>query len=231
VSIKESGAIQAANGWQDIIQNHSASPIVALHATFSCNEEDGSRHTDINGSMDSIFQFGHDSAIPPGGSYAASVFGHAQCSGNAVDVVIFADGHIEGDVQKANAMYQRRRGAYMALTITIPLLNTIASQGATPQDVIQILQDRSKTLSNDKTLSGEETVGESFVFSTTITLLKSQFTVRTPSDFTPNRQPHIKDLAKEKNISLQQAHAAVLMNKFMEWKSALEGNTEIPEGQ
>jgi hypothetical protein len=128
-SIRASELFQAADGSHEIVvENRSASSIVALHAPLDCVQADGRRELDENGGMDSLYQFSRDRVISPGGSFTVKVHGYSKCSGG-VDAVIFSDGHSEGDSKQIDRIYDRRRGIYAGLDFAIPLLQGIASGG------------------------------------------------------------------------------------------------------
>ena len=227
-SIKESELFQTGDGWHEIVvENQSASSIVALHAPLECVQADGSRHLDENGSMDSLYQFSSERDIPPGGSFTVKVHGYSQCSGG-VDAVIFSDGHSEGDSKQIDRIYDRRRGIYVGLEFAIPLLKGIASGEMNTQDVIALLERQSTSMSIDMSRSMADRSGEGWAYDLTLSTLRHQTSFRTRSDYTPNRQPLVDDLAKAKNISREQAVAIVVMNKLKEWHSELEGHTSPP---
>lgn len=229
-SIKESEVVQIGSVWEEVIKNLSGSSIVALHATFHCIDANGHRIIDENGSTDSLYSFSHDRNIPPGGSYVIHVEGYQQCTGGA-DAAIFADGHSEGDSAAITRIYDLRRGASKGLVFVVPLFESIASGKMTVQEVITILEKHVKSTSTDMSRSVEERSGEGWPCSVALGTLRHQNTFRTPSNFTSSRQPRIDDLAKATNVSREQAHATVNMNKFKEWQAALKGNTEPTPGK
>jgi hypothetical protein len=226
-SIKESEVVQTGSVWEEVVKNLSGSSIVTLHATFHCIEANGMHMIDVNGSSDSLYQYSRDRDIQPGSSFVVHVSGHAQCSGG-VDAVNFSDGHSEGDSAAIASIYERRRSIYKGLEVAIPLLDSIATGQSTPQDVISIIERRDKAVSSDMSRSQDDRSGEGWIYDLTLNLLRTQTNFRTPSDFTPQRQPRIEDLARTNNISREQAHAIVIMNKYKEWQAALEGHTTPP---
>jgi hypothetical protein len=228
-SIRESEVVQTGSVWEEVVKNLSGSSIVALHATFHCIDASGRHVTDENGSTDSLFSFSHDRNIPPGGSYVIHEQGDQQCTGGA-DAAIFADGHSEGDSATITRIYDLRRGAFKGLAFIIPLFESIASGEMTSQNAIAILSKRAKSTAIDMTRSVEDRIGENWPYNIALGALRRQNTFSTPSSFTSSRQPRIDALAKETNISREQAVAIVNMNKFKEWQAALLGNTEPPAG-
>jgi hypothetical protein len=232
VSVKESGLHRTNEGWSETVTNMSGSAIVALHATVTCIRANGLRFIDDNGSMDALYVFSRDGGkeIAPGGTFEVTVNDPADCRGG-VDAAVFQDRHIEGNPESIALVFHRRRGAYKALSAAIPLLDTIASQQATPDEVIRKLQSRSDSFLTDKSLDVYERSAADYVFSVVKSSVQRQELLRTPSDFTPDRQPSINDLAKNRNITPQQAQALILMNKLQEWRAALEVHTEPPEAK
>ncbi|MGD0902567.1 MAG: hypothetical protein ABR924_06455 [Terracidiphilus sp.] len=232
--ITETGAIaktaaetQVQREWQNTIQNVSKQEIVALHVTFSCTTEDGRGLSDENGSVDKLLQFETDRLIPPGGSYLSKVIEPGDCT-SRTDAVVYANGEVEGDTDKIDLIFQRRSGAYKALSVVIPLLDEIASGQSKASDIIATLRERIQARSNDRSLSFGEITGEGVVFAGAISLLQNHAWLRTPSDSTANRQPRIEAVMKTRGISLEQAHAFVTANKFREWQSALKDHTTPP---
>lgn len=206
---------------------------MALHVTFLCTTADGRVHGDDNGSVDKLFQYETDHLIPPGGSYLSKVVEPGDCTSSA-DAVVYADGKVEGDADKIDLIFQRRSGAYKALSVVIPLLDEIASGGSSATEVIKVLQERIRAHSNGGALtsglSPEEMTGESAVLGQTMSLLQNHAWLRTPSDSTPNRQPRIQEVMKTNGLSLEQAHAFVTANKYREWQSELKDHTTPPVG-
>lgn len=233
--VTETGATDAAaetrmaNAKRNVIKNVSGKAIEAIHVTFLCTTADGRVQSDDNGGVDKVFQYDTDHFIPSGGTYVAKVIEVGDCTART-DAVVYADGQVEGDADKIDLIFQRRSGAYKALSVVIPLLEDIASGQSKASEVIATLQGNIQALSNDRSLSGEETTGEGAVFGQTINVLKFRGWLRTPSDDTPNRQPRIEDLMQTKGISLEQAQALVTANKYREWQSALKDNL-APRGQ
>ncbi len=233
--ITETGAIDAAaetgmvNAKRNVIKNVSGNKIEAIHVTFLCTTKDGRVQSDENGGVDKVLQYDTDHLIPPGGTYVAKVIEPGKCTART-DAVVYANGEAEGDADKIDVIFQRRTGAYQALSVVIPLLDDIASGQSEPSDVIATLRGNIQALSNDRSLSGEEITGEGAVFGQTINLLQTRAWLRTPSDGTPNRQARVEDLMQSKGISLEQSHAFVTANKYREWQSALKDHTTPPGG-
>ena len=231
--ITETGATDAAtetgiaNAKRNVIKNVSGSEIEALHVTFLCTTKEGRVQSDENGSMDKVLQYDTDHFIPPGGSYLSKVAEPGDCTART-DAVVYTNGEVEGDGDKIDLIFQRRSGAYKALSIVIPLLDDVAAGESKPSDIIATLQRNIQTLPNDRSLSYGEITGESAVFGQTINLLQAHAWLRTPSDSTPNRQPRIEELMHTKGISLEQAQALVTANKYREWQLALEDRTTRP---
>ena len=237
--ISETGATDAAaeihivNAKRDVIKNVSGQKIEALHVTFVCTAENGRVETDENGGIDKVFQYDTDHLIPPGGTYVARVIEPGDCTAKT-DAVVYANGEVEGDADKIDLIFQRRSGAYKALSVVIPLLDEIASGESSDAAVIRILRDKIGALSYHGPLtvglSGGEMSGEDLVFGQTISVLKERGWLTTPSDGTPNRQPPVEELMQKNGISLEQAHALVTANKYREWQSALKDHTIAPGG-
>jgi hypothetical protein len=227
--IQTSEVVQAGTTWEEVVKNVSGSPIVTLHATFHCLTTNGVRITDENGSHDSLYQFSRDRDIPPGDSVVVRVSGnnYAQCSGG-VDAVIFSDGHSEGRSEEIANIYVHRRGLQKGLEFAIPLLDAIATGQLTTQDAIAALDKRGSSVAIDMTRSGKDRGGETIIYDFVLSNLRRQSDFSTPPDFRRSRQPRVEDLAKAKNLPLEQALAVVLSNRYKEWLAALEGHTEPP---
>jgi hypothetical protein len=232
--IKETGAIrpaadeqQMAGEWRNVIKNVSGREIVALHVTFSCTTEDGRVHSDDNGSVDKLLQYETDRLIPPGGSYLSKVIDPGDCT-SKTDAVVYANGEVEGDRDKIDLIFQRRSGAYKALSVVIPLLDDIASGKSPAAEVVAALQHKIRAFSEERNPSLGDGYGITLIFGGAISLLQNHAWLRTPSDSTPNRQPRIETVMETKGISLKQAHAFVTANKFREWQSALKDHLTPP---
>jgi hypothetical protein len=232
--ITETGAIaktaaetQVQREWQNTVQNVSTQEIVALHVTFLCTTGDGRVHSDDNGSVDRVLQNATNHSIPPGGSYQAKVIEPGACTSRA-DAVVYADGKVEGDADKIDLIFQRRSGAYKALSVVIPLLDDIASGKSSAAEVVAVLQDKIRAFSGERDPSLGDGYGVTLVFGGAISLLQNHAWLETPSDSMPNRQPRVDAVMKTRGISLEQAHAFVTANKFREWQLALKDHTTPP---
>jgi hypothetical protein len=234
-SVKESSATQSGslgNTWQEAIENHGSSSIVALRTAFRCllkskRKQKFALQGIVVNVRDALGESYSRSVrpIPPGGAVDLSAQDPSQCSGG-VDAVIFSDGHSEGDPDSVSALYQRRRGIYSGLTEALQLLDTIANHGANPKDVADIASRRSDSVGRDQTVDIEERMGQRQLYTRLESLLRSQMDMGVPSDSTPYRQPSIEEVAKANGIPREQAHAIVISKKFQEWKADLEGNLE-----
>ena len=260
-SIKENGAFQAdrvtspsgqvgklpAKQWREIIENHGASPITALHATFRCRSALNVAQYDLTPLHDSLENYGHDFPIPPSGSIEISAADPSVCPGG-VDAVIFADGRSEGDPRQVKDIYLARRGIYEELDEIIAQFSSIAMQGEAPQQALDVIEKRSKSLSVQNNsdignLAGfglyagpeprdpSEFLGRMWALSVAELRLKYQSNWQTPSDFTANRQPSIEKVMETEHVPRTQAQAIIVGKKLQEWKADLQGNTEPPKGQ
>lgn len=143
--------------------------------------------------------------------------------------MVYTDGNVEGDADKIALVFQRRNGAYEALSIVIPLLDAIGSGTSTAAEVSAEMQDKIHALSSNRSLSLGEGQGEPCIFGSTYSVLRAPGGwLSTPSDGTASRQPPINELAKSKGITLEQAQAFVLANRFREWQLALKDHTTPP---
>jgi hypothetical protein len=241
-SIEESGAFQPgqtlisessspSSVWHEVITNHGSSSIVAFHATFHCPAGGGFKRIDIEYVHDSLFRYGHDANIPPGGSVEITAADPSQCPGG-VDAVIFSDGHSEGDQQRVSALYAQRRGRYKALGEAIRMLDAVASNTESTQAIIDTLDRLSHSIANDITINSYERSGiTDFYSSLKGTLETPHGIVEAPSDHTSQRQLSYDEVVRTQHISREQAKATVIRNKLLEWKAALEGNTGPPSGR
>jgi hypothetical protein len=233
-SIKETGVTHSGKlgtVWQEVIENHGSSAIVALHATYKCPMKSKSgrsvaSHGLIAYERDSLVNYSSARNVPPGGVVGLLAQDPSECSGG-VDAVIFSDGHNEGDPDWVNEMYQRRRGVYDGITAALQLLDTIANQGANPADVADSVHRRTNSMMHDQTIAFEERLGQRQFYTGFESLLRSQMDLAVPSDST-SHQPRIEEVAKINGIPREQAHAIVISKKYQEWKAALEGNLEPP---
>lgn len=217
--------------WVNTIQNLSGKEIEAIHVTFECTTAKGKVHSDDNGSMDSIYVISRDHPIPTGQVYVAKVIGEGECSGST-DAIVFANGETEGDADKIAVIMERRKGAFKALDIIIPLMDQVASGKMKATDLIALLEEKTKALSSEKSLTVNEIGGESFAFGAAISVLQSpNGWLVTPSDNTADKQPRFTDIMVQKGISLEQARATVHASKFREWRAALKSRagTSWPE--
>lgn len=164
----------------------------------------------------------------PGGSFVSRVIEKGDCPART-DAVVYTDGNVEGDADKIALVFQRRNGAYEALSIVIPLLDAIGSGTSTAAEVSAEMQDKIHALSSNRSLSLGEGQGGPCIFGSTYSVLRAPGGwLSTPSDGTASRQPPINELAKSKGITLEQAQAFVLANRFREWQLALKDHTTPP---
>ena len=132
-SVKESAVTQSELGqaWQEVIENHSFSSIVAPHTTFECPIKSKSGQTVNEGraslQRDIVAESYSLGAIPSNVAVEVPAQDPSKCSGG-VDAVIFSDGHSEGDPDAVNAMYQKRLGYYKGLTEVLKLLDTMRTR-------------------------------------------------------------------------------------------------------
>jgi hypothetical protein len=216
--------------WHEVIKNEGSTPLVALHATFHCPAGGGFQRIDIEYLHDPLIRYGYDTEIPPGGSLEISAADPAKCPGG-VDAAIFED-HYEGDLQQVNRLYARRRGTYRALADSLDLLSTIVAQSKSPQDVINSLAQLSQSVEKDQTIdSFERKAIIDFYSYLKSTLQSAQGVVRAPSDHTAHRQPTYRKLSDTDSISIEQAQATVISNKFREWRADLEENMNPPQAK
>lgn len=217
--------------WQEVVENHGSSAIVALHYTFERLVKTKDGQTLRNGFSDCWDILGESyssvRAIPPGGTLEIPAQDPSEWSGG-VDAVIFSDGHNEGDPEILNGMYQRRRGFYNGLTEAMELLGPIAEGGANPTNVADKVHLRIDPIRHDKTLSFDEQIGHAGLLEKLELMLRKQVSMAAPSDKMPWRQPTIDEVVKAKDVPREQAHAIVVLKKFEEWKAALEDNLEPP---
>lgn len=226
-SIKEASMDRTFRGWRHTVVNNGSSSIMAIHATFACTNEKGFHYKDNIVLLDFLISERNKKIAQPGDSLAVYSSDQTPCPGG-VDAVIFSDGHSEGDKQLIDEIYQRRLGTYNALADIVKLLDNIATQGATPIDVIKMIENRSHSINQDMTLSRSEKQGMDYIYWFAIQLLQDQNDFRAPSGPSANHRPDIGEIMKTKNVSRQQAHAIVITAKFQEWRSALEGHTAPP---
>lgn len=226
--VKESGLIRTENGWAETVTNLRDVPILALHVTLTCFTSEGYRSVDENSSSDVLFTFSFSKEIPANGVHPVKIITQDRCTGG-VDAVIFKDGLEEGKKERLAVIYHQRRGAYYALSVVVPYLELVAKQEKTAAEVAAILQQKMDAYAAIREIDMNERSAAGYVFGVAISLLGDQGYMGTPSDRTPNRQPSVRDMAKSNNITTEQAHAIITKNKFLEWRSALEGHTDIPK--
>jgi hypothetical protein len=173
---------------------------------------------------DARFSYPSQRPIPPSGILEIDTEDPSKCTG-AVKAAIFADGHVEGGSEELRQLFDRRAGAYSALVYTIPLLNAVATNQQSIQDVINKLNSRLEEARKNFTPKG---AGEAFVCVIVMDLLKSGRGLHVPSDNTPNRAPKVEDVMNAKGVSRDQARAIVLAQNLQEWRAALEGHLDVP---
>jgi hypothetical protein len=112
------------------------------------------------------------------------------------------------------------------------LLDAIATQEETPQQVRDTLKNRAESLTYDQTIDMYERLGRSAIYDRLrATLQTVHGVVHSPSDHTAKRLPLYSQIAQSQNISLEQAQATIISKKFQEWRADLEGNIEPPTGK
>jgi hypothetical protein len=218
------------HGWQEVVENQGSSSIVALRTTFQQRVEakDGASHTAVVVVYDSITNYGTVPQIPPSGIGRHFAQDPSQWSGG-VDAAIFSDGHSEGDPAGVSDIYERRRGVYMGLITVLPLLDTIANQGANAATVADTIHRLHQLLPNDRAITSGQRKGLEQIYAGAESLLRSQRDIvglYDPSKYPP--QPSINQVAKVNGIPREQAHAIVVMKKYQGLKEFLEANLEPP---
>ena len=147
-----------------------------------------------------------------------------------MDVVIFSDGHSEGDPQGVNEIYERRRGDYRGIAQVLPLLDKIVNQDASPTQVADTIHHFG--IPNDGTISKDERTGLMRVYQGLENVLRSQSDITglyDPTKYPPEQR--IDEVAKVKGIPREQAHAIVIRQKYQRLEAILRDNLEPPVAQ
>ena len=213
--------------WRKVVENRSASSIVALEAVYHCASSGYFKHVDYTHVHDSLEAYGTDNDVPPGASIEITAYDPELCPGK-VEAVIFADGHSEGDPQFVNDLYMRRRGIYQILDVIRAHVDRIASQQETPQSVIEFLTK----LDGSNGLNMKVDISERAGMSYAIGLVKMMLAAgpmtswRVPSDSTLDRLPRASAVMLDLNVSREQAQAIIFSKKLAEWSSDLGKNLE-----
>jgi hypothetical protein len=217
------------HAWQAVIQNHGSSAVMAMRTTFREQPgimKDGSINTAVVVVYDSVTHYGPFPPIAPGGTAERAAQDPSKWTGG-VDAAIFSDGHSEGDPQGVNDIYERRRGAYNAVVKVIPLLDSIATQGANPSEVADTIHGLYQSLPKDRTITDSERLGLGPVYLGVENLLRTQGDIAglyDPTKYPP--QPGISEVAKVSGIPREQAHAIVISKKYQGLKALLEANLQ-----
>ncbi len=210
-----------SNQWLEHVHNGGSSPVEALFSSFSCSDRGG-----LSGRvLDSRFNYAGDRSISPAGSSEVAADDPSDCSGG-IKAAVFSDGHVEGSYEGLRQIFDQRKGAYEGLGVVIPLLNEVAEGQRTTPQLIGALQSPMNKLSSVHT---PEADGCRFIYF----FLKVDWSTQSgelfvPSDGTPANGPDVNEVMKTQRVSLEQARAIVLSRKLKEWRSALEGHTEMP---
>jgi hypothetical protein len=210
-----------SNQWLEHVHNDGSSPVEALFSSFSCSDRGG-----LNGRvLDSRFNYAGDRSISPAGSSVVAADDPSDCSGG-IKAAVFSDGHVEGSYEGLGQIFGQRKGAYEGLGVAIPLLNEVAEGQRTTPQLIYALQSLMNKLSRFHTPEAE---GYRFIYF----FLKVDWSTQSralvvPSDGTASRGPDVDEVMKTQRVPLEQARAIVLSRKLKEWRSALEGHTEMP---
>jgi hypothetical protein len=243
-SIKQDGAFQTnqwigpsgaytspQKHWQEVIENHGSSAIIAFNAPFRCPTPGGG-WVEARSLHDSLAHYGSDSPIPPGGSRQIDAADPKSCPGG-VDALVFADGHSEGDPQQVKNIFDQRLGIYKEIDEMIKMLQTVGTGKKSPQWTIGALMDRATMISNGGLGGNSFEQRGRYVADTTARLsLQVEHGWHTPSDdTTETRQPSVEKVMETDHLSRTQANALVVTRKFEEWKAVLAGHTEPPHGQ
>lgn len=211
------------NSWFEVVHNQGSSPLEAFISFYSCSNR-------AIGGLLAVYDFrsqypgGHRS-IPPSTSVETEAADPADCA-HGIKAAIYSDGHVEGGSKELRQLFDRRKGTYEGLGVAIPLLDEVAEgQRTTPQ-----LMDKLEALlaKERKALRTPETEGYETVYEVIELSLNRGWPIHWPSDDTPSKVPHADDVMKTQRVSLEQARAIVLSQKLKEWRSALEGHTEMP---
>ena len=217
--------------WQEVIENHGSSAIIAFNAPFRCPRPGGG-WVEPHSLHDSLAYYGSDSPIPPGGSRQIDAADPKWCAGG-VYALVFANGHTEGNPQQVKNIFDQRLGIYKEIDEMIKMLQNVETGKKSPQWTIRALMDRATMISNGG-LGGNsfERGGRSGADAIAKIALQSEHGMHTPSDDTiETRQPSVEKVMETDHLSRTQANALVVIRKFEEWKAALAGHTEPPHGQ
>jgi hypothetical protein len=212
-------------GWREVVENHNSSSTVAMRTTFRRRTE----NTAIVVAYDSVTNYGTTPRIPPGGVGYLFAQDPSKWSGG-VDTVIFSDGHSEGDPQGVNQIYERRHGDYKAIAQVLPLLDKIVNQDASPTEVADTIHHFG--IPNDATISRGEREGLQQVYMGVESLLRRQGDITglyDPTKYPPDQR--IEEVAKDKGIPREQAHAIVIRQKYQRLEAFLRDNLEPPVAQ
>ncbi len=217
-------------GWRVAVENHTFSSIAAVRTTFQKRTETKIGSTAVNTKIvvvyDSVTNYGNVRIIPSGGVGYYFAQAPSEWSGG-VDAVIFSDGYSEGDPEGVNEIYERRRGADMAVTEVLPLLDMIANQGARPTEVADTIHRLNQSLPNDRTISDGERKELGAIYTGVENLLRNQTDIvglYDPTKYPP--QASIDDVAKVNGITRQQAHAIVISKKYQKYQAFLQENLQ-----
>jgi hypothetical protein len=215
-SLEEGANMEERPGlWRRVLENRSASYLVAYYASFHCPK---------GGPVDmyDALLYSGERRIAPGESALMNAGDPSRCSGN-VNAAVFSDGHTEGDPKALDQLYATRQGAYKALADSTQLLNSIQSEHESLQNVVDALTTRSKASLSEKTMAAS---GSSFILSTVVEMLtetrKSHY--RMPSDDAAHKEPAVEDVMKSTGLTREEARAIVIGKRLQGWKSLLEGN-------
>jgi hypothetical protein len=222
----EETRLKTLTGWKVRIENKLVSPIVALHAIYTCPATTTNSRASIHFVMDTLFNYGYDKPIAPGDYFAFPLGGgFSECPGG-IDAVLFADGSTLGDPLAVNDIYERRRGVYKGIAVAKDELAMVASGDEPPATAITKLKEQSRVFSQKRNFTIAERDGEMYALALTIGLIEDQHDWSVPSDSTAKRQPRIEELMDARKIPRHQAHATIISNKLEEWASELKSNLD-----
>jgi hypothetical protein len=222
--------IQTAVGVRDQIENRSRATILAFHTTFRCPKTASHSKANMEFMFDSLVNFGPYKPISPGDAFSYPMQPWAVGCPGGVDAVIFGDGSSLGDSKQVAFMQDNERGVFEGLTFAEPLVATVGSGGADPNQVAVQLHSQIEKWRSDSSRSTAEGLGAMFSLGVTAHLLETQTNLHVPSDSTTNQKPTVETLAAAQKIPMQQAHAQVLGLKLNEWSSALKEHVQAPKG-